>query len=546
MILGSGGPPAKGQGDGGGNELRLLLLVAVAAFGWKLWQRYQPLIHKLEPYYDATVRALPVLATAALIPALAYLWNWIVRKIAYPRSVTAKGENTVCLGRDDKGQVLHLKQSTRTVHAQVIGTTMAGKTESIVLPWAVHDVEHGASVIIVDGKGDKDLLERFYSHVVRAKRVDDFQLISIGQPERSHTFNPLLGGDPHTIAERLFSCLKFEEGYYKNLQFQILGSVLELLGKDEEPVTFVRLMEALSLPENLRRRIENAGYQPALIPLQNFLGKDDERWHEKVSGLVSQLSTFTVGGMAERLNASKSEVDLQRLLSKPGILYCQLPTMHSPILAPALGRMILQILQQAISQRHQSCGPKTPNHFFSVILDDFQDFVFPEFGSILNKARSANVGVVFSHQSLGDLDKVSKEFRNIVTTNTNIKVIMRTNDPDTCEHFARTFGTRTGTKVTDRRQAGMFGDTLTGEGSLREVEEYRVHPNVIKQLSLGQGVVTIPHAKGVEVRTVQFCPLPPIARLSPPLHSIPELAPALKTAHKPQCKTAENKSSLVG
>ena len=423
---------------------------------------------------------------------------------------------------------------------------MAGKTESVVLPWAVNDVQRGASVIIVDGKGDRDLLERFYSHVVAANRAKDFQLISIGQPERSHTFNPLLGGDAHTIAERLFSCLKFETGYYKDLQFQILGSVLELIARDEAPVTFIRIMEALSLPENLRRKIENVGYQPALIPLLNYLGKDDEKWHEKVSGLVSQLSTFTVGTMAERLNAPQSEVNLQSLIDKPGILYCQLPTMHSPILAPAVGRMILQILQQAISTRHQRSGEGAGNHFVSVILDDFQDFVFPEFGSILNKARSANVGVVFSHQSLGDLDKVSKEFRNIVTTNTNLKVIMRTNDPDTCEHFARTFGTRTTKKVTHSQSAGMLGPTLTGDGSMRQTEEYRVHPNVIKQLALGQGVVTLPHAKGVEVRTIQFQRLPAIAKISPPLRPIPEMPMAQKKSVQPHGKSDENKSSLVG
>jgi len=90
----------------------------------------------------------------------------------------------------------------------------------------------------------------------------------------------------------------------------------------------------------------------------------------------------------------------------------------------------------------------TSPKFFSCILDDFQDYIYEGFGTILNKSRSANVGVVFCHQSLGDLDKVSEAFRNVVLTNTNIKIVMRMNDPETCDHFASTFGTKTTTKIT--------------------------------------------------------------------------------------------------
>lgn len=143
---------------------------------------------------------------------------------------------------------------------------------------------------------------------------------------------------------------------------------------------------------------------------------------------------------------------------------------------------------------------KSKPKFFSCILDDFQDYIYEGFGALLNKSRSANVGVVFSHQALGDLDKVSEAFRNVVSTNTNIKVVMRMNDPDTCDHFAKTLGTKTTTKLTQKTQDG----SATGDGSVREVEEFNFHPNVFKNLGTGYGIVSIPHRHGMKNLKVKF------------------------------------------
>ena len=151
--------------------------------------------------------------------------------------------------------------------------------------------------------------------------------------------------------------------------------------------------------------------------------------------------------------------------------------------------------------------------FFSCILDDFQDYIYEGFGTILNKSRSANVGVVFCHQSLGDLDKVSEAFRNVVLTNTNIKIVMRMNDPKTCDHFASTFGTKRSTKITEQ----ISEDEKTGNGTIREVEQFNYHPNEFKGLGLGQGILSVPHRGGVKLMKVKFRPLPDLPRYRLPL-----------------------------
>ena len=108
------------------------------------------------------------------------------------------------------------------------------------------------------------------------------------------------------------------------------------------------------------------------------------------------------------------------------------------------------------------------------------------------------MGVLFSHQALGDLEKVSPAFRNIVLSNTNLKIVMRNNDPDTTDYFARSFGTRTEEKITKQKTFGPFGSQPTGAGSAREVESFICHPNNIRTLNVGEGFVSIPHHKGAK------------------------------------------------
>jgi type IV secretory pathway TraG/TraD family ATPase VirD4 len=199
--------------------------------------------------------------------------------------------------------------------------------------------------------------------------------------------------------------------------------------------------------------------------------------------------------------------------------------MYYPTLAAATGRMVLQCLQSAVSRRH--LGLEANPSFFSCYLDDFQDYIYEGFGSLLNKSRSANVGVVFSHQALGDLDKVSPAFRNVVLTNTNVKCVMRNNDPDTCEYFSRSLGTETAEKTTERQTSGVLGETRTGEGSVREVEQFKFHPNEIRSLGTGEGIVAIPHFTGVKVAKLRFqrrSDIQPIRLPKIPKDPLPELS----------------------
>ena len=192
---------------------------------------------------------------------------------------------------------------------------------------------------------------------------------------------------------------------------------------------------------------------------------------------------------------------MDEALSQNKIIYFQLPTMKYFETASSIGKMVLQDFQSAVSTRQTM---HANNNFYACYLDEFSSIAYPAFAELISKARSANVGLVLSHQAIGDLTKVSEAFSDAILTNTNIKAVFRCPDPKTAEYFGDSFGTETTTYNTEQIEAQLVGDPRTGLGSKRETEKYVVHPNVIKKFNVGCGVISIATSSGVKIHKCFF------------------------------------------
>jgi conjugative coupling factor TraD (TOL family) len=81
-----------------------------------------------------------------------------------------------------------LRQSARGGHLLVVGTTGVGKTRLLEL-LASQDIRDGKVVIVIDPKGDADLMLRMYAEAQRAGRGDQFYLFHLGYPEICARYN---------------------------------------------------------------------------------------------------------------------------------------------------------------------------------------------------------------------------------------------------------------------------------------------------------------------------------------------------------------------
>ncbi len=438
----------------------------------------------------------------------------LLKKAKQERKILGKEDDSVFCGDTSDGEDTWIKPRQRAMHTQVIGTTNAGKTESVIIPWAVQDIFSGKGLLLIDGKADNSLLDKLWAYTVAAGRQKDFKLFSLGRRENSHQFNPLKGGTAEEITERVFNSFEFEDPYYRSLQFEVMSQVMRIFEASETEVTFPRLYQGISTPSvlvNMSKDIKDPALQKWLEWYEELPPKDRET---RTSGLLSALGQFALGSNAELFDAKKDAITLDGALKGNQIVYFQLPVLLSPFLGKATGKLVLQSLQAAVANRHRSSGDKK---FFSVFLDDFSEYLYPGFVSILNKSRSANVGIVFAHQALGDIQTMGDAVANSILTNSNLKIFMRGNTPDSAEYFSKVIGTLSSTKFTERQKKGRFFTAKSGDVSAREVEEFVIHPNTFKrELGVGEAVMMVPHEKGAKVVRIKFNKIDDLSKVELP------------------------------
>lgn len=87
-------------------------------------------------------------------------------------------------------QKVTMQLSDRVGHTLVLGTTRVGKTR-LAEVLITQDIRRGDVVIVLDPKGDPDLLRRVYIEAERAGRGNDFMMFHLGHPTYSARYNAI-------------------------------------------------------------------------------------------------------------------------------------------------------------------------------------------------------------------------------------------------------------------------------------------------------------------------------------------------------------------
>ncbi|GIL16313.1 MAG: hypothetical protein BroJett040_00640 [Oligoflexia bacterium] len=484
-----------------------IVLIAVMVFGMviiQLWRGWGPIFID---WYFRLREIIIIFLSGLTLWLFLYLkkeLTLVIRNHRYEQSIAdGKSGDSVYAGRDESGHDVYINLTYRRMHAQIVGTTNAGKTESVIVPWVVDDIQKGRGLILVDGKSDKTLLNKLYAYAVASNRQKDFRVFSLSDYGISQTFNPLIQGTVDEVAEKVIHSFQIENEYYRTLQFDVFRNVLAIFRESKEYPTFLKIRQAISDPAKLQVLAEKTR-NPLLIEwATEFLNTNKETRKEQISGLLSNLGYFTSGEVGPLFNVKCPSMSISQVMNESLIAFFQLPVLKSPMLGKAVAKMVLQDIQSSVSIRHAS--GKEDHPFVGVYLDDFTEYLTKSFVSVLNKSRSANVGVTFAHQAIGDLEGLGQEVKNQIQTNTNLKVFMRTNEPESAEYFSKTIGTKQSQKHTLRQKSGIFGTENTGEASVRDVEEFIIHPNVFKSdLGKGEAIIVLPHDKGAKSLRVKF------------------------------------------
>ena len=387
---------------------------------------------------------------------------------------------------------LFLTNDQREMHTQVVGSTGTGKTESVLLPMLTHDIEHGKGAIVIDGKGDLELLDRIHSSVKRRGRREDFYFFSLAHPEKSNTYNPLLRGNATELKDKIIGSMAWSEEFYRRMAEQAALAVLNALILTKQKIRFRTLHACFTDVKSLKTLSDKTGAKDKVLQMDLVNMINNFRDNRKfLSGLIADLYLSSRSEFSELLDVERPDIDLLKLYQENKIAYFALDLQGYGDTAKRMGRMILQDLK-TVSSYIQSNVIAKERHFFPVFIDDAASFLDLGFMDFLNKSRAAKIGIALFHQSLGDLYfRSAPNFQQQVIENTNIKIILRQDDPFAVEKFSKIAGTHRTLIPTYQTEERLTGKGMTGTGSVREGQAFKIEPDLIRELKRGEAVVIL-------------------------------------------------------
>jgi len=419
----------------------------------------------------------------------------------------------------DKGLPLDIENGFLQRHTAIIGQSGVGKTTlGEFLLW--QQATRGGGFVFIDAKLDADTRDKLGMMMDLAGRSDEFYVLNVDQPWNSNTYNPLLKGDPDEIASRLLNLLPSSENnpgsdFYRQSANHALTVIIGALKAGKRRYHFsdlAILMQSARAMQELER-IAPAN-SPEKMALQVFLdqfrkkGKegvqiDVDRIKTVLGGMSGRIALFAQGKFGQVFNTYTPEIDLTDIVMNNKCLYVMLPTMGKDVAALNLGKMVLSDLRTAVYNVQGLTKNLRPNPPFLVFADEMGSYVMPGISRLFEQARSANICMVPAFQTFANLQSVSPDFADIIIGNTWNKVFFKFASKDSPEMAAEIIGMtqryaksislseNQGNSASSTR-ATPQGNESTGGGmseSWREQEEYRVTPDQLRSMGMGEAVV---------------------------------------------------------
>ncbi|MCL4377013.1 MAG: TraM recognition domain-containing protein [Actinobacteria bacterium] len=301
------------------------------------------------------------------------------------------------------------------------------------MPLIKDDIKNKRSLIIIDAKGDKNIIKQINKSVRDFGREKDFQPFILDEVERSCTYNPLQKGNSTQLKDKIISAMDWptnlfstDSSHYKNK----CANALQILfnehneKKDKEPLTLSQVYDIL--------QNSDINQYPKLAKfLKNNL-KD-------ISSLTTELSLLINSEFGSLFESPKGEIDFMDAYKNNKIIYFSLNTQSYSKAATKLGKIITEELKILNGEIINS--DFKDRHPMGIFIDEFQLFGTESFMDILATGRTSGFMILLSITCIEDLDKIGgKAYRAQIIQNTNIKIAMKMNNMESAKALSDVLG----------------------------------------------------------------------------------------------------------
>jgi hypothetical protein len=390
--------------------------------------------------------------------------NWLSKRRGIKEDAISSKKKT--LDKDCIGIDLNTKRKVKLTevpfyrHSLIFGGTGFGKSTAInnIIDY---NLQNNWPIFLFDPKGNLSAIIEFASLCeYYDKRPIIFSETSYGNAQ----FNPLKNlndSQMSTLIENAFEWSDGETRYYRDTTISLITSKVydEIRAKGKN----------ISLPEIYRHMSEHHN------------GKE-------TSGFLSQLTILMKSPFAKLLEDLNGEaLSLMEVITEKKCVYFGLSVMGYGAISRTLGKLFLGEIQihthtLGITYEDNATGGNNP---ITVIIDEAGSLYFKDLINLQNKGRSSGIHLVLATQTTADLEAIDPILLKQIINLTGCFFTFSQTNNDDAETISKIIGTYKTTKTTSVTDDGEE----TEKGSIREVREYYVHPEVIKNLKVGQCVL---------------------------------------------------------
>lgn len=326
------------------------------------------------------------------------------------------------------------REKNRYRHTQVVGSTGSGKSASTIAPLLYQDaMAPNLATFTINPKSDTYLIKCVVSGVLggfgEIGKRPPTALISMVRPE-SLAYDPLAYGDADTLTKKICGSMDTDSPFYKALQETWILSFFRVVKTEPALDGQVRLKDLhgfLVNPESLRDKLG-----PLVVSRDNLSRIETLSSEERknlagvaahVAGLVEDES------LAHIFDATDGHyLDMRDIFRRGGNIFVEVDTNAKASQSKALGRMLVMEMQLFASARQSGKEPSDPG--VMAYIDEFASFVYNDFIGLLDKSRSAKVGFLLAHQTIGNFEKgfLSRGFKSEVIDNCRSKFLLDVRD----------------------------------------------------------------------------------------------------------------------
>ena len=403
-----------------------------------------------------------------------------------PSSVTSThppGGIRLGVDKDNRRKAFDLTVADLRLHTFLPGATGSGKTTTLERI-ADGAMANGYGLVIIDCKGGS--LGATARKLASLHSVPFIPIIS-DDPD-TVGYNPTTGS-PSDVANKLIGSFTFGETgeIYKQVGMHVVPIILRGLLAAGVPVTLDSLSNACDANglRLLAHKIDTGEGAPeenvALADeLTALLDDTDVAGRSGVVSLKHRFGALLQGAFAP-LFAAHAVLDWDKALATPSVVYVSLPVTAASEDVELMGRVLLQDLKQVCSRRLRQVATGAKPNPVLVAIDEFAGLKdAKQIIDLLLQARQAEMPLLLATQFFPQDPDLKK-----AVLQSGLLIAHRLESSD-AEELAAQFGTRPRWKVTFQQD---WNTGMTEKGSVRDVEEYVIHPNTLRSLPVGTAAV---------------------------------------------------------